>query len=61
MPAALRWRDGTTHVIYEPLELLERLAALVPPPRMDKRDKLPCGFCLAQYEPSHRVRIRGDM
>jgi hypothetical protein len=28
-----RWRDGTTHVIYEPLELLERLTALVPPPR----------------------------
>ncbi len=30
-----RWRDGTTHVIYEPLELLERLAALVPPPRFN--------------------------
>jgi hypothetical protein len=28
-----RWRDGTTHVIFEPQELLERLAALVPPPR----------------------------
>jgi hypothetical protein len=28
-----RWRDGTTHVILEPSELLERLAALVPPPR----------------------------
>ncbi|MCI0549160.1 MAG: transposase, partial [Candidatus Rokubacteria bacterium] len=28
-----RWRDGTTHVVFEPLELLERLAALVPPPR----------------------------
>ncbi|NWG14819.1 MAG: transposase, partial [Acidobacteria bacterium] len=30
-----RWRDGTTHVIYEPLELIERLAALVPPPRFN--------------------------
>jgi Putative transposase len=30
-----RWRDGTTHVIYEPLELLERLAALVPPPKFN--------------------------
>jgi hypothetical protein len=30
-----RWRDGTTHVIYEPLELVERLAALVPPPRFN--------------------------
>ena len=30
-----RWRDGTTHIIYEPLELMERLAALVPPPRFN--------------------------
>jgi hypothetical protein len=30
-----RRRDGTTHVIYEPLELMERLAALVPPPRFN--------------------------
>lgn len=27
------WRDGTTHVVYMPQELLEKLAALVPPPR----------------------------
>ncbi|OFZ81150.1 MAG: hypothetical protein A2583_04445 [Bdellovibrionales bacterium RIFOXYD1_FULL_53_11] len=25
--------DGSTHVIFEPLELIEKLAALVPPPR----------------------------
>ena len=30
-----RWRDGTTHLIYEPLELMERLAALVHPPRFN--------------------------
>jgi hypothetical protein len=30
-----RWRDGTMHVIYEPLELMERLAALVHPPRFN--------------------------
>jgi hypothetical protein len=30
-----RWRDGTTHIVYEPLELMERLAALVPPPRFN--------------------------
>lgn len=30
-----RWRDGTTHVGFEPLELLEKLAALVPPPRFN--------------------------
>jgi Flp pilus assembly protein TadD len=28
---------------------------------MEKKDKLPCGFCLAQQEPSHRVLISGDM
>ena len=28
-----RWRDGTTHVVLEPLDLVARLAALVPPPR----------------------------
>ena len=27
------WRDGTTHVEFEPVEFLARLAALVPPPR----------------------------
>jgi hypothetical protein len=28
-----RWRDGTTHVVFEPGELVEKLAALTPPPR----------------------------
>jgi len=28
-----RWRDGTTHVAFEPLDFVARLAALVPPPR----------------------------
>ena len=28
-----RWRDGTTHVVFEAMELVERLATLVPPPR----------------------------
>jgi hypothetical protein len=31
-----RWRDGTTHVVFEPLELLERLVALIPPPRANQ-------------------------
>jgi hypothetical protein len=30
-----RWSNGTTHVIYEPMELMERFAALVPPPRFN--------------------------
>jgi hypothetical protein len=28
------YRDGTTHIVLEPLDLIARLAALVPPPRM---------------------------
>ena len=27
------WRDGTTHIVMEPLELLEKVSALVPAPR----------------------------
>ncbi len=27
------YRDGTTHVIFEPLDFMARLAALVPKPR----------------------------
>jgi len=30
-----RWADGTTRLVFEPLELLERLAALTPGPRID--------------------------
>jgi hypothetical protein len=29
------YRDGTTHVIFEPLDSLARLAALVPKPRVN--------------------------
>jgi hypothetical protein len=28
------YRDGTTHIVLEPQDLMARLAALVPPPRM---------------------------
>ncbi len=28
-----RWSDGTTHFLFEPVELIERIAALIPPPR----------------------------
>jgi hypothetical protein len=27
------WHDGTTHVVFEPRELMARLAAQIPPPR----------------------------
>jgi hypothetical protein len=29
------WRDGTIHVIFEPQELMEKLAVLVPAPRLN--------------------------
>ena len=29
------WQDGTTHLILSPMELIEKLAALVPPPRQN--------------------------
>ena len=28
------WRDGTTHLVVSPLEFMQRLAALVPRPRL---------------------------
>ena len=28
------WRDGTTHIVMSPMEFMQRLAALVPRPRM---------------------------
>ena len=30
-----RWRDGTSYVIFEPIDLIGKLAALVPPPRFN--------------------------
>jgi len=30
-----RWRDGTSFVIFDPLDLVGKLAALVPPPRFN--------------------------
>lgn len=29
------WRDGTTHLVLSPHELLEKLAAIIPPPRVN--------------------------
>jgi Putative transposase len=31
------WRDGTTHLEMSPLEFMQRLAALVPRPRLHRR------------------------
>jgi hypothetical protein len=30
-----KWRNGATHVLFEPLDLIAKLAALVPPPRFN--------------------------
>ena len=30
-----QWRDGTSHIIFQPHELMERLVALVPAPRFN--------------------------
>src|SRR5690606_24974241 len=30
-----RFRDGTTHLLFEPVELMERLAAQIPKPRIN--------------------------
>jgi hypothetical protein len=30
-----RWTDGTTHLVFDPLELLERLAVITPRPRIN--------------------------
>jgi len=32
-PRGKAWRDGTTHILMERHELLERLVSLIPPPR----------------------------
>jgi len=29
------WRDGTTHLVFDPIEFLGRLAVLVPRPRIN--------------------------
>ena len=46
--------DGTTHLVFEPLELLEKLAVLVPPPR--EHLVLYHGLCGAQHNPWNRTR-----
>jgi transposase-like protein len=34
------WHDGTTHLLFTPVELLEKLAALTPRPRIEAADVL---------------------
>jgi len=44
-----RWRDGTTHVAFEPVDFVARLAALVPPPRFHLVRY--SGLCGAPHKP----------
>lgn len=37
------WRDGTTHLVMSPQEFMQRLAALVPQPRMRRTSRPDCG------------------
>ena len=50
-PGALKtpWSDGTRHLLLSPMELLEKLVALVPPPR----------FHLLRYHGVLALRDRG--
>ena len=52
------YRDGTTHIVLEPLDLMARLAALVPPPRMHLTRfhgvLAPHSKCRAAVTPAHR-------
>ena len=36
------WRDGTTHLVMSPLEFMQRLAALVPRPRLHLTASMVC-------------------
>lgn len=44
------YRNGTTHVIFEPLDFIAKLAALVPKPRVNLT--LPRRLCTEQQTPS---------
>ena len=34
-PDAAVWRDGTSHLLFEPIEFLEKLAAIIPRPAIN--------------------------
>ena len=48
------WHDGTTHLLFTPVELLEKLAALTPRPRINL--VLYRGLCRAQHKPCYAQR-----
>jgi len=58
------YRDGTTHVIFEPLDFIARLAALVPKPRVNLTRYhgvfAPNSHLRAQVTPGQRGRRTGE-
>ena len=58
------YRDGTTHVIFEPLDFMARLAALVPKPRVNLTRFhgvfAPNNHLRAQVTPGQRGRRTGE-
>ena len=42
------WADGTTHLLFEPIEFLEKLAALTPRPRINL--VVYHGLCCARHK-----------
>ncbi len=58
------YRDGTTHIVLEPLDLIARLAALVPVPRMRLTRYhgvlAPHSQYRATVTPAHRGRAGGS-
>jgi hypothetical protein len=59
-----RWRDGTTHVVMERHELLERLAPLIPPPRAHQVRYhgvlAPCASGRDQVVPASAERVKAN-
>ena len=52
------YKDGTTHIVMAPLEFMQRLAALVPPPRLHliRFDRLRAGRFHGVLAPNAKLR-----
>ena len=47
------WRDGTTHVLLEPLDFIARLAALIPRPGVNLTRYWASRACLRHFFENH--------
>ena len=50
------YKDGTTHIVMEPLEFMERLAALVPRPRLHLISNSPFPWCAGAQREAASVK-----